>query len=208
MQQPRFRHMAKGTDKVYEVLKQRLVAGHYKPGTQLKEEPLAEEFGISRTPIRAVLKHLVDDGLATASPGKGIQVAAWTDWDVEEVFQLRLLLEPYAAYLAALRCPDGLVSHLEACNAAMSAALAENDPDMPDQVQEANSKFHHFLLEASQSQRVIGMLDTMIDMPVITRSFQIFERSDMEQSLAHHKDLTLAIAAQDGELARLSLIHI
>ena len=194
--------MAKGTSKAYEELKHRLVAGHYQPGTQLKEEPLAEEFGISRTPIRAALKQLVSDGLATAEIGRGIQVAAWTDWDVEEVFQLRLLLEPYAAQLAALRCSPELLLRLESCNAMMAKAIDSNAPMVATQVQNANRDFHHTLLQASGSQRVIHMLETMIDMPVITRSFQLYERSDMEQSLAHHRDLTIAVKAKDGELAR------
>ena len=69
-------------------------------------------------------------------------------------------------------------------------------------VQDANRAFHHTLLEASGSQRLINMLGTMIDMPVITRSFQLYSRSDMEQSLHHHRDLTMAVAAKDGDLAK------
>lgn len=194
--------MTNGTRKAYDELKLRLVAGYYQPGTQLKEEPLAEEFGTSRTPIRAALKRLVEDGLATSDTGRGIQVAAWTDWDVEEVFQLRLLLEPYAAQLAAERCTPPLLQRLEASNASMAAAIAGKAADVATQVQEANREFHHTLLQASGSQRVINMLATMIDMPVITRSFQLYQRADMEQSLAHHRDLTLAVAAKDGELAK------
>ncbi len=65
------RSTQRGSEKAYETLRQRLVGGHYKPGTQLKEEPLAREFEISRTPVRAALKRLVEDGLATADAGQG-----------------------------------------------------------------------------------------------------------------------------------------
>lgn len=84
----------------------------------------------------------------------------------------------------------------------MAKAIDSNAPTVATQVQNANRDFHHTLLQASGSQRVIHMLETMIDMPVITRSFQLYERSDMEQSLAHHRDLTIAVKAKDGELAR------
>jgi len=194
--------MTTGKLKAYDQLKLRLVAGYYQPGTQLKEEPLAEEFGTSRTPIRAALRKLVEDGLATADTGRGIQVAAWTQWDIEEVFQLRLLLEPYAAQLAAERCTPQILERLESSNAKMQEAISCDTPDMASMVQDANRSFHHTLLEASGSQRLINMLGTMIDMPVITRSFQLYSRSDMEQSLHHHRDLTMAVAAKDGDLAK------
>ncbi|QHJ00363.1 FCD domain-containing protein [Xylophilus rhododendri] len=194
--------MAGGSRKTYEELKLRLVAGHYKPGTQLKEEPIAEEFGVSRSPVRAALRRLVEDGLATSDAGRGVQVAAWTDWDIEEVFQLRLLLEPYAAQLAAERADAAAVEQLDASNRAMARAIADAGEHTVVQVQEANRLFHQTLLHASGSHRLISMLETMIDMPIITRSFELYSRSDMEQSLSHHRDLTIAVQAHDGQLAR------
>ena len=95
--------MAAAADKAYEILKQRVVGGTYAPGAQLKEEHLARELEISRTPIRAALKRLVDDGLATADPNRGVRVAEWTEFDIEETFELRGLLEAHAAELAARR---------------------------------------------------------------------------------------------------------
>ena len=101
-------------DKAYEVLRQRLIGGHYRPGEQLKEEPIARDLGLSRTPVRNALHRLVEDGLATDGAGQGIRVSEWSDWDVEETFQLRMLLEPYASFLAATRGGEGLADALEA----------------------------------------------------------------------------------------------
>ena len=67
--------MEREADKAYKLLRQRVVGGHYQPGTQLKEEPLARELGLSRTPVRTALKRLVEEGLATANVGQGIRVA-------------------------------------------------------------------------------------------------------------------------------------
>lgn len=193
--------MQSGADRAYEVLRQRLVGGHYGPGTQLKEEPIARELGLSRTPVRTALRRLVEDGLATDAVGQGIRVAAWSDVDIEETFQLRMLLEPYAAYLAAQRGGDELVARLRASNDQMAQAIAAG-PEGIAGVQEANRRFHHALLDAAGSPRLRAMLDTIIDMPIIVRSFYLYTRAELEQSLHHHQDLTLAAEARDGELAR------
>jgi DNA-binding GntR family transcriptional regulator len=194
--------MRQGSDKAYDVLRQRLVGGHYKAGTQLKEEPLAREFGLSRTPVRAALKRLVADGLATADAGQGIHVAQWSDWDIEETFQLRMLLEPYAACLAAERGGMSLVAKLRASNEQMAIAIECGGDDSVAQIQEANRSFHRALLDACAAPRLQTILETMIDMPIIVRSFYLSTRSELEQSLHHHQDLTVAAEAGDGELAR------
>lgn len=189
----------KDSDKAYEIIRTRLVGGHYKPGTQLKEEPLARELGLSRTPVRAALRRLVDDGLATDATGQGIHVAEWSDFDIEETFQLRMLLEPYAASLAATRGGDELVAGLRDSNTKMARAIRERNIDA---IQLANREFHHALIDACGAPRLRTIIETMIDMPIITRSFYLSTPAELKQSLQHHEDLTLAAVAKDGELAR------
>ncbi|QDD66690.1 GntR family transcriptional regulator [Herbaspirillum seropedicae] len=194
--------MERGKEKVYEVLRQRLVGGQYKPGTQLKEEPLARELGVSRTPVRTALRRLVEDGLATADAGQGIHVAAWSDWDIEETFQLRMLLEPYAASLAAERGDEKMLALLRESNEKMAQAIKSGGLHSVEKIQAANSIFHRTILEYSASPRLRAMLETIIDMPIIVRSFHLYEKSELEQSLHHHQDLLLAMQARDAELAR------
>lgn len=193
--------MQNGRDRAYEVLRQRLVGGHYGPGTQLKEEPIARELGLSRTPVRTALRRLVEDGLATDGLGQGIHVSPWTEVDIEETFQLRMLLEPYASFLAASRSGPELVDVLSASNDEMRRGINAGADGIAD-IQRANSTFHRALLDAAGSPRLRSMLDTIIDMPIIVRSFFLYTRNELEQSLHHHTDLTLAVAARDGELAR------
>ena len=195
-----------GQNKAYEVLRQRLVGGQYRPGEQLKAEPLARELDLSRTPVRTALRRLVEEGLATDAAGQGIRVAEWSDWDVEETFQLRMLLEPYASFLAATRGGDALLQRLERSNDAMAEGISCGTDGIA-QVQSANREFHHALLEASGSPRLRGILATMIDMPIIKRSFYIYTPHELEQSLHHHRDLTLAVKARDAELAR-QVMHL
>lgn len=188
-------------DLIYETLRNRIIAGQYEPGTQLKEEPLGKEFGLSRTPVRASLKKLVDDGLAVIEANRGVFVAGWTQWDLEEMFSFRELLEPHAAMLAAQRATPQDVAELQRINEQMAAAIAGKGADVTLRVQEANRAFHGQVLEIARSQRLKSMLATLIDMPVITRSFS-YRPADLERSLQQHLDITYAIEQNDGELAR------
>lgn len=194
--------MAAAADKAYELLKQRVVAGTYAPGAQLKEEHLARELDISRTPIRMALKRLVEDGLATAEPGRGVRVAAWTDFDIEETFDLRGLLEARAAELAARRAGVSLAEHLDDLNEQMETAISAGGSSLPEQLQEINADFHRAILEACGSPRLRAMLAGLIDMPIVIRSHFISTLQDKRQSLQHHRDLAAAIRAGDADLAR------
>lgn len=201
--------MKRGQDRAYEVLRQRLVGGHYGPGAQLREEPLAQEFGVSRSPIRAALRRLVEDGLATADAGQGVHVAEWSDLDIEETFQLRMLLEPYAASLACGRGGPGLVDRLDELNERMAAAIRRGDEEAIVDIQEINRSFHRALIEFAGSPRLRGIIETMIDMPIIVRSFHLSTPEELEQSLNHHRDIARAADLGDGELGlRAMQLHL
>ena len=194
--------MAAASDKAYEILKQRVVGGTYAPGAQLKEEHLARELEISRTPVRAALKRLVDDGLATADAGRGVRVAEWTDFDIEETYDLRALLEGHAAQLATRRSGAALADRLDALNDEMERAIAKAGTALPERLQKINSAFHRALLDASGSPRLRAMLAGLIDMPIVVRSHFISTLQDKVQSLQHHRDLAAAVRAGDADLAR------
>jgi DNA-binding GntR family transcriptional regulator len=193
--------MAAAADRTYEILKQRLVGGSYAPGEQLKEEHLARELKISRTPLRVALKRLVEDGLATAAPGRGVRAAQWTDSDIEETFELRGLLESHAAELAARRGGAALADRLDQLNDQMERAIVDGGAALPARLQEINAVFHRTILESSGSPRLRSMLGGLIDMPVVLRSHFISSLQDKVRSLHHHRDLTAAIRAGDGLLA-------
>ncbi|KAI3591747.1 hypothetical protein D9X30_3272 [Cupriavidus sp. U2] len=203
--------MKKGSEQTYEVLKKRIVAGHYTAGTQLKEEHIAEDMGVSRTPVRAALKRLIDDGLAVQETGRGVFVAGWTRWDIEDMFRLRIRLEPFAARLAAERADGEIIAQLKQCNEEMARAIANSggSDDGIVEIQAANSRFHRLMLDAAGSQRLKTILETMIDMPIITRSFFLYEQDDLLRSLQHHRDIAMAVELHDGDLAeQLMSVHL
>ena len=194
--------MAAAADKAYDILKRRVIGGTYAPGEQLREEHIARELEISRTPVRAALKRLVDDGLATADPNRGVRVAEWTEFDIQETFDLRGLLEGYAAEMAARRGGVALADRLDELNEQMGRAIKQAGSALPQRLQEINSHFHRAILEASGSPRLRAMLAGLIDMPIVIRSHFISTLQDKVQSLQHHRDLAAAVRAGDAELAR------
>jgi DNA-binding GntR family transcriptional regulator len=131
-----------------------------------------------------------------------VRAAEWTEADIEETFHLRGLLEAHAAELAARRGGPALADHLDSLNEQMDHAIGDDGPAMPEQLQLINARFHRAILEGSGSPRLRAMLASIIDMPIVLRSHFISTVQDKLQSLNHHRDLTAAVRAGDGELAR------
>src|SRR5207248_4495741 len=94
-------------DKVVEELRRRIIDGAYEPGHRLTEERLADDFGVSRNPVREAIRVLESEGFLVAQPRRGAVVARMSVQDVEDLFDVRLALEVLAASLAAERLGSG-----------------------------------------------------------------------------------------------------
>lgn len=193
--------MKMGMEFAYDTMRKRILSGQYEPGTQLKEAHLAQELGMSRTPVRAALKKLSEDKLVSVEANRGVFVAGWTRWDIEEMFNLRALLEPHAARLAAERATEDEITQLNCINSEMANAIESKAKDSVLRIQAANRAFHAQLLDCAKSQRLKSMLITLIDMPVITRSFFLYSAPDFARSLQQHQDIAYAVQTHDGQLA-------
>lgn len=196
--------MAKLSDSLYAELRRRIMSGRYAPGERLREESLAQEMQVSRTPVRAALQRLVDDGLLVAA-SRGATVAGWTQWDVVEAFELRILLEPHAAGLAAERATQEQMDAMDALNEEMHAcAIAETD-DRAARVQSVNNRFHHLLVEAAHSGRLKSLLQNFLDMPIMIGSFYFYSQQDMLDSVGQHRQVAAAIRRRDRQFAEQAM---
>ena len=83
-------------DQVYQILRNEICSGKYPPGSWLQETELTEHLGVSRSPVRESLRRLVADGLLVEIPNKGVFVKEFTQRDIEEIFDMRVMLESYA----------------------------------------------------------------------------------------------------------------
>lgn len=197
--------MPSASDLVYGELRRRLMAGAFLPGERLREEHIAKELDVSRTPVRQAIERLEADGLVKREGRRGTVVLGWHDRDIDEAFELRLLLEPYAARVAARRATAAQIDELEAINGSMREAAVSDAADRVERVQKHNNRFHHALLEAAQSARVRSMVDNLLDLPIIIGSFYFYSREDMLRSVEHHREIIAALRARDAAHAETAM---
>ncbi|MBC9903271.1 MULTISPECIES: GntR family transcriptional regulator [Achromobacter] len=197
--------MSSARDYVYAELRRRLMAGSFMPGERLREEHIAAELSVSRTPVRSAIERLVTDGLVKHEGRRGAVVLGWQDRDIDEAFELRMLLEPYSAKAAAERASPEQILELERINQCMLDAINADAPDSVAQVQHYNNQFHHALLDAAQSARVRSMVENLLDMPIIIGSFYFYTKDDMLRSVEHHRQIIAALRARDAECAQIAM---
>ncbi|MGI6128770.1 MAG: GntR family transcriptional regulator [bacterium] len=99
-------------ERLYETLKEDILTNRYKPGEELQIDKIAEEFGVSTTPVREALVRLEGAGLVVLMPNRGAQVAPISLESIKDIWEVRRLLEPHAARLAAERCDPSEISAL------------------------------------------------------------------------------------------------
>lgn len=197
--------MTSARDLVYGELRRRLMSGVFLPGERLREEHIAAELSVSRTPVRSAIERLITDGLVKREGRRGAVVLGWVDRDINEAFELRLLLEPYAARTAAERATPEQIDHLEQINERMLAAIVSDETDRVARVQHCNNLFHHALLDAAQSARVRTMVENLLDMPIIIGSFYFYTHDDMLRSVEHHRQIIAALRARDPGCADIAM---
>ena len=201
--------MANARDTVYGELRRRLMSGAFLPGQRLREEHIATEMSVSRTPVRAAIQQLVADGLIKLEERRGAVVVGWTDRDINEAFEMRSLLESYAAGIAALNATPAQIEQLEALNDAMRAAIHSQRDDRIEQVQQLNNQFHHLLVDAAHSAQVRTLLGNFLDMPIIIGSFYFYSDDDMLTSVAHHSHIIAAVRSRNRPLAETAMrLHL
>ncbi len=182
-----------------ELIRTAIVDGRLAPGQRLKEEELARELGISRTPIREALLVLQAEGLVDATPNRGATVRAHTAQDLDDLYQLRALLEGFAARQAATRLSE---EELAALRASCERFDGLGDDDYREIVRE-NMDFHNTILDAAASQRLVHMARKTIELPLVYKSYSWYSPDQRRISAHYHHQITRALAARDGERAEM-----
>jgi DNA-binding GntR family transcriptional regulator len=182
-----------------ELIRQAILDGRYEPGSRLKEEELAGELGISRTPVREALLMLQAEGLVVTTPNRGAVVRAHDVEDIHDLYQLRALLEGYAARLAAAKVTDDAIHLLrESCDRFDAVA----DRDVRELVKE-NLWFHNAIHAAAGSDRLGWMLQRVIELPLVYKSYIWYSPDQKRISAHYHRQITNALSVGDAERAEL-----
>jgi DNA-binding GntR family transcriptional regulator len=184
-----------------ELIRQAIIDGRLNPGQRWKEEELARELGISRTPVREALLMLQAEGLVDAAPNRGATVRSHSAEDLDDLYKLRAVIEGYATRRAASRLTDEAIAGLhESCE--RFNGLLDDEAEMGELVKE-NLVFHQTILEGAGSARLTTMVRQVIELPLVYRSYVWYSPEQQRISGHYHVQITRALEARDAERAEL-----
>lgn len=187
-----------------EILKERIISGEFKNGESLTEMRLAQEYGMSRTPIREALRQLEVDGFVRIVPNKGAVAIRLTESEISDVFNIRIRVESMAAYLAAKNITPVQLEEMKSAQKSFEEHL-DNQGDM----KKTDLRFHDLIYEAAGSLPVKHVLQSMNSYIGIIRHESLKIENRAQQVAKEHRAILEAIEAGDAEKAeRLAYEHI
>lgn len=193
--------MKTSAERVYVHIKDAILNGRFDGGTRLPEDMIASEIGVSRTPVRDALRRLQSEGLIEIAPNFGARVASWTEAELGEITQMRVMLEGFACTLAASKITANQLTLLSSyCDEMAEAAKGGANADL-DQISRTNLGFHRVIAEAADNSRLTAAVEPLWHFPVVIRKFALFSPSRIERSVNHHYEILAALREGDAEWA-------
>jgi DNA-binding GntR family transcriptional regulator len=191
-------------DRIFVALKRDIIEGRLEPETIVVEGTLAQQFGVSKGPIREALKRLHQLGLVRAVPRVGYIVSSVSLGDLDEIFTMRLALEPVAARLAAQRASDVELEDLEAV-ARVPLELA-HDPlaQRAPALARSNSEFHHTVAQLSRNGRLEATIAVLVDELERVVHMLGFEPLD-EGLISEHSQLVATLRSRNADEAEQTM---
>ena len=184
-------------EEVAELLRQRIFRRELEPGSWIDEVKLAQEYGISRTPLREALKVLAAEGLVTMKVRRGAYVTEVSERDLAEVYHLLALLESDAAAVVATQASNAELEELRSLQAELEAAVPNRERFFA-----VNERFHMRLLEMAGNRWRNQMVADLRKVMKLNRQHSLLKSGRVEESLAEHGAVMEALAARDAEAAR------
>ncbi len=189
-------------DRVYYELRDNIGSHQIRPGERLQEVSLAAQLGVSRTPVREALARLESEGMIVVE-GRGFVVPELTDADIEEIYQLRFLLEPAAARIAVGEV--GSPTDLASMSAAVDDAVAAERSGDFRAFLEANSRFHNAWRALVPNRRMSKLLDQYVGHVRFLRVLTLGDAGARKAALTGMKAIHAAFRKRDAEAAAAAM---
>ncbi|RFO98972.1 GntR family transcriptional regulator [Rhodoferax lacus] len=183
---------------VAELLRQRIFQRELEPGSWIDELKIAEEYGISRTPLREALKVLAAEGLVTMKVRRGAYVTEVSTQDLSDVYHLLSLLESDAAGVVATKGTDAELTELMSLHAELEKA-AKPGPANTDAFFAVNERFHMRLLEIANNRWRDQMVADLRKVMKLNRHNSLLKTGRIQESLQEHRAIMAALTARDAE---------
>ena len=181
-------------EEVAELLRQQIFNRALEPGSWIDELKIADEYGISRTPLREALKVLAAEGLVTMKVRRGAYVTEVNEKDLSDVYHLLSLLESDAAGVVAARATSDLLKELQDLHAELEAAVDDRERFFA-----VNERFHMRVLEISDNRWRSQMVADLRKVMKLNRHNSLLKSGRIQESLAEHRAVMAALAARDAD---------
>lgn len=196
------------TAKVYKSLREDILSGKYPVGTALTESMVAEEYAVSRTPVREALRQLELARLVKIIPNKGAVVEGITKKDLDDIYEIRLLIERLAAEKAAKHATPDDIAQLKEIIDLTDFYFARQDFE---KLKSMDGRFHEYIYALS-GRRILGdILSDLHSLLIRFRGDSMRCVGRTEQTIREHRDILDALAAHDakraGELVNLHIAN-
>lgn len=186
------------SDRAYERIRHHIITCAIPPGTEISEAQLCAHYGLGKAPVRMALLRLAQEGLVRAIPRRGYRVTPVTLKDIHDIFELRLMLEPAAARLAAGQV-DG--QRLRMLDEAARAAYLPNDAKSIARFLEANKEFHVAIARATGNGRLADVIERLLDEMTRLLHLGLRSRNRPLEAQHGHRALIKALVRGDGAAA-------
>lgn len=187
---------------VAERLRQRIFAHELPPGTWIDEQKLAEQYGISRTPLREALKVLASEGLVELKPRRGCYVTEISAQDLDDIFPLMAMLEGRCASDAVKRAKRADIEALKAIHDALEKSARDGKIDA---FFEANQEFHRKIQELAGNRWLLMVIQDLRKVLKLSRLHSLSIEGRLQQSLDEHRAIMAAIQAGQPEEAEKAM---
>ena len=178
---------------VAELLRQRIFNRELAPGSWIDELKLAEEYGISRTPLREALKVLATEGLVTMKVRRGAYVTEVSERDLADVYHLLALLESDAAGVVAIEATAAQLKELTALHKELEKSVGQRERFF-----EINETFHMRLLEIANNRWRDQMVADLRKVMKLNRHNSLLKSGRIQESLAEHQVIMAALLARNA----------
>lgn len=191
-------------DVVFYTLRQAILKGELEPGERLMEMQLAEQLGVSRTPIREAIRKLELEGLVLMIPRRGAIVAKITEKDLRDVLEVRSSLERLSTELACERMQDETIAELKQAQEAFKEALNQNDITLQAQ---RDVEFHDVIYKATGNLRLIQMLNNLREQMYRYRLEYLKHDLAHQTLIEEHEAIIEALSKRDKETATKIIVR-
>jgi DNA-binding GntR family transcriptional regulator len=192
------------TSIIFDRIREDILNNVYETGDKIVEAKLADELGVSRTPVREALKQLELDGLVENIPNRGVVVKGISKQDILDIYVIRTAIEGISARWCCDRISDAEIQELKELFELMEFYTFKKDVD---KIAELNTRFHEIIYKATRSRYLEHILKDFQIFIKSTRNRSLRTPGRMGEALEEHREIIDAIVSRDSEAAERAILR-